>query len=307
MPKYAIFFRGDSRAPAERFESGFQPIKPTLGQPFETNNFAAGPNAVCVTGDLEVSAKFPLDSTEASWIYVIAIDTAQQDENQYLNFYERELPKVTDGDIVPFALMLYFTKEHLVDNISGSQILGAFPIQRKFLFDVHPRGTFFCFEMSGKLVCNEKSVVLLTQHPELQKELAEINQKYSKKDPISLKEFITQHEEIYLGEPGHMLLYRVAFYAKNKASPSSRLFANPEQMHQENRALLERISRGELDSQIMQEKKSLMPLVDKSFVKSFNLIDMKNHTDKQLVIDQLEKYFDPKHEKIPETFAYFKS
>lgn len=157
MPKYAIFFRGDSRAPADRFESGFQPITPTPGQPFETKSFIAGPNAVCVTGDLKISAKFPLDNAEASWIYVIAIDTTQQDENQYLNFYENEIPKVTDGDIVPFALTLYYTKEHIVDNIPGSQVLGAFPIQRKFLFDVNSRGNFLYFEMSGKLVGNDKS------------------------------------------------------------------------------------------------------------------------------------------------------
>lgn len=303
MPKFAIFFRGDSRAPADRFESGFQPITPTPGQPFETKSFIAGPNAVCVTGDLKISAKFPLDNAEASWIYVIAIDTTQQDENQYLNFYEKEIPKVTDGDIVPFALTLYYTKEHLVDNIPGNQVLGAFPIQRKFLY----------FEMSGKLVGNEKSASLLTQHPKLKTELAEINQTYSKKDPlyckdpILSKEYITQFEEVYLSDPGHMLLYRIAFYTKNKASPTSRLFSNPEQMHQENRALLARITRGELDSQIMQEKKSLLPLIDKSFVKALSSVDKKNHTEKQLTLDVLENYFDPKHEKIPETFAYFKS
>ena len=301
MPKFAIFFRGDSREPIERFKDGFQPRTPTPGQPFMIRSFTAGPNAICVTQNFKMSAAFPLDrAVTESWIYIVAIDIDEKDETRLLDLYTKELPNLNQDNVVSFS-GLHSTKEYLVNNIPGEHILGAFPIRRTYKDDGNPLSFVQYFEVSGETRLNPKSRALLAEQVEFKSELDQIISAYSKKE---------SDDTFYICVEISIVPYRNAFYAKNKAKLTANLFSNQQNLTRENEKLFERINKGDFDAEVNADKAALLALIDQSYVNMFSEIVQINpsfhENEMKNAQSILEQTFDPRHEKIPKTFAFLK-
>ncbi len=132
MPRYRIFFRGDSRPPEAIFKEGFQPKYPSSGYPLKFRGCETSEESVSISESHKAAAAFPCDpkTTEGAkpntWIYLVVVDT-ERNTQEYLNVFEAG---TTHCDNRHANAGLFLAQEHIVNHISACDVLSAFPITR---------------------------------------------------------------------------------------------------------------------------------------------------------------------------------
>jgi hypothetical protein len=152
--KLKLYFRGDSRPPAEIFASGFE--KQDQSSPIAFNYYEP-PNsdivldvvvesAVCISSRFQGAMIFPLRSSgtymDSHYCYLVAVDIDAV-TNTHLQQVSQALAQVGKlrfraADIEEM-LSTAFVQEAAVDSIPPEQIIGAISFSRRFL---GPRGTY---------------------------------------------------------------------------------------------------------------------------------------------------------------------
>lgn len=196
-----FLFRGDSRSPKEIFETGFQPLSKSDEYTFKPM-FGSESHLVAMTDYFPAAARFPLDQSPSTWIYIIAVDN--EDPENYYDLLSRSLTETTDPAAILLAATTYEAREHAVTQSLPHNILCAFPIERFSVKQLPQK-----FKIINKSEENPKASDLLKKDPTYEKIRFDIDRMKKEKE-IDIPVWSGDNDK------NKRRLHQCAFFMKNR-------------------------------------------------------------------------------------------